>query len=574
MGDNHQGPEDQHGTWEQQHPADASQTSNGHAPNTYTPYDARSEVTDELERQARETLDALRGTAGELGARVRQVLDWATDLWDEADPSEEGGSRVSETEEQRARSLARRWVDVDFLVDPELPRAMSIHTVQHTAVWKAELRERGETRSLSESSEPYHGNSLGTLGPILPVWDYDFPASPTIEAGERRERLAGTSMIGACLRCNGTGHRSCRSCEGKGFVQCPICHGRSRVPCQRCHGRGRILDPVLERRARSAKGYWQVQAERLATNTGDRIADFAEKLRQDYGVPLPPSAQWAPAPASGEALPCPDCVNGTVPCSCGSGKRVCERCHGTSAEVCDACGGSGRVIRYRELVRRFDTSIIEEMLPRDAANIEPWFRKELLKQSVGERIWEGSLDNLSAAAPDQVPPTIWSAALDLARGSGHAFATNVPVPQQPTGVPNSAERRVIARDMALMRVPLTRVEYLFAGQSFSFVAVGSSGAERFWAQTFPPRWSRVSRFIKALTRDLAQDNAGRRTIKPEHHTLTSIEEFRARRERSIGLQQPQEPAASQTSASTEADEPHQPTPPASASADEGESSES
>ena len=115
-------------------------------------------------------------------------------------------------------------------------------------------------------------------------------------------------MVRACLRCNGTGHQSCHHCEGKGFVQCPVCHGRDSVTCRRCRGRGRIADAQAERRARASKSYLQVHAERLASDAAVRLADLSERLRQEHGVPLPPSSDWLPtAPASGETTPCPDC---------------------------------------------------------------------------------------------------------------------------------------------------------------------------------------------------------------------------------------------------------------------------
>jgi hypothetical protein len=486
------------------------------------------QFTDELERQARETLRAFRETAGELGMRVRQAIERSSVTWDESQAEWPTERVVHERLDERARTLARRWASIDFLVDPELPEGIHVLSLQEDAVWKASVRERGETRTLAESSESYTGQAVGQPGPIVPVWEYSFPTSPDIEAGERHERIAHSELIGACLRCNGTGHRACAACEGKGFVQCPTCHGRARIPCRRCRGRGRIADAAAERRARAHKGYFQVQAERLAVDAGERIADFAERLRQDYGVPLPPSAQWAPqAPASGETIPCPDCVNGTVPCDCGNGKRVCERCHGTGADTCPACEGSGRVLRFREVVRRFDTRLSERMIPT-AAGHAPWVSEEMLRRASGDHVWEGSADALSTVPPQGIPEEVWASARALAGiGTAPAISAASDAAQSAPG-----ERRVIARRLRLDRTPLTRVEYSFSGQPFEFVAVGHAGSERFWAQSFPPRWSRVSRFFKALARDLSGEHP-----LPEKHlpprsngVLSSLDEFRARRE--------------------------------------------
>lgn len=536
-------------------------------PGAMWPLDPRDDMTDELERQAREAMRLFRESAGELGTRVRDVLDRASTYWQEAGPEPPAPGAVAPADDLRARELARRWVAVDFLVDPELPEMMTVRGLRATALWKVELRERGETRFLSEGYEPYDGEVMGQPGPVLPVWDYAFPVSPDIQAGERRERVRGTETLAACHPCNGTGHRACKSCSGKGFVQCPACHGRSRLPCPRCRGRGQIADPVAERRARAHKGYLQVQAERFATDASGRLADFAEKLRQDYGVPLPPSANWAPtAPASGETIPCPDCVDGTIPCTCRSGKRICEACGGTGAAACVSCAGTGRNVRYREVVRRFDTRISERMLALDDPAETTWLTDEMVRRVRGEAVWAGDPAAVGGASPLGVPANVWAAALDFVRGDGRAL------PAARTGAggdggnrgPSDDSRRVTLRQLYLTRVPVVRVEYSFSGKAFAFVAVGASGGERFWSQDFPARWSRVGRFFKAVSRDLGLDaTEPQRTQVTPTAGLTNLDEFRLRRERAQALQSPppasEEPSSNGNGATPPADSP--PAPP-------------
>ena len=94
----------------------------------------------------------------------------------------------------------------------------------------------------------------------------------------------------------------------------------------------------------------------------------------------------------------------------------------------------------------------------------------------------------------------------------------------------TAQRRVIGRQARLTRVPLTQVEYTFAGHPFAFLAVGHTGAERFWAETFPPRWSRVGRFVKALVRDL-EDFGGDLSAVQRPADVTLLDEYRSRRAR-------------------------------------------
>lgn len=491
----------------------------------------------EREREARETMRAICASHGDLGTRVRKVLDHATVLWNETGQNENEAapaSHLSPAEVVRARALARRWKTIDFLVDPDLSEGMSPIAVREAAVWRIDIRERGESRWLDEASEPYRGDAVTNLSPVLPVWEYHYP-TPEIEAGERRERLADSGMVGACLRCNGTGHRPCAHCEGRGFVECPTCHGRARVMCGRCRGRGQIADAQAERRARASKSYFQVHAERLASDAAGRLADLSERLRQEHGVPLPPSADWLPvAPASGETQPCPECVDGKVTCSCGNGKLVCEVCRGSSHATCRSCGGSGRVVRYREIARRFDTRRSTRIVPPADTAIGKHLSAvsaSALRRAPGDEIWEGDVESLSSSTPEHVPADVWHAAQELARAhfaqpEPNAAGTSA-AKDEPKG-----ERRVIGRRASLTRVPLTLVEYTFATHPYAFLAVGRAGSERFWADTFPPRWSRVHRFLKALARDLDDMSAdfSTRSLRGPADVAV-LDEYRARHRR-------------------------------------------
>jgi hypothetical protein len=487
-----------------------------------------TEVHGERERQARDTLRRIRETRGELGARVRLAMRRASELWAQASPVAEDGqpdpSMAGPADEQRARALARRWIEVDFLVDPDLPDIMGVTAVSDDALWRVDLVERGETRYLTDSSEPYRGAPPSAPGPILPAWDYTFPATPQIEAGERRERLPDTDLLIACAKCNGTGHSACPECEGTGFLQCPKCHGRARIICRHCRGRGVIADSAAERRARASKPYLQIHAERLANDTAWRLADFAERLRQEHGVPLPPSAQWMPvAPASGVTQPCPDCVDGLVPCDCRSGKVICAVCLGGGQTECKSCGATGRIIRHRELVRRFDTLMTERIVPPDRPVLAEWLREHSPRRVAGETAWQGSANSVaSQPAPQEVPAPVWAVAQELA--SEHARM----LPGQ--SADERGERRVFSREIRLLRVPFLRVEYTIGGQRLEFVAVGARGSERFWAHTFPTRLTRLGRFLRAIMRDLAAERAEHpeRPVRPNGE-ISTLAEYRERR---------------------------------------------
>ena len=71
----------------------------------------RDDVADELERQARETIRLFRESMGDLGTRVRQVVDRASELWDASsgiDPDSTSIRNLAPANELRARELARR----------------------------------------------------------------------------------------------------------------------------------------------------------------------------------------------------------------------------------------------------------------------------------------------------------------------------------------------------------------------------------------------------------------------------------------------------------------------------------
>lgn len=485
----------------------------------YTP---ETDKQAELEQQAREVVRAITDSTGDLGARVKDVISRASGLWDEAHPGVPSSGSVAPEDDLWARTWARRWVERDFLVDPELPDAMTILEVERGEVWAAEVRERGERRHVARALEPYIGKQYPAPGPVLPPWDYDFPSLPDIEAGERRERVAGTEVRGHCQRCAGSGRLPCGRCDGRGFLPCPNCHGRARVPCRRCLGRGRIEDPVAARRAGAAKGYWQVQAERLAARAGDRLADMSERLRQDYGVPLPPSADWAPAFArTSETIPCPDCVNGSVSCECGNGKRICDACHGTSVVACAACGGTASVVHFTQVVRQFDSRIARASIDPDESLT--WLTEDKLRRVAGEEAWRSSRDVLDEARPDQVPQPVWDALIAVAKQQ----ATEHDTKESEAG---ENERRVIGRQAVVTRIPVGRVRYAFAGQEFSFIGVGAKGRERFWAEVFPPRWSRVGRFLKALVRDLQLEGPSSDRPLASRGEVSDLEAYRTRRD--------------------------------------------
>ena len=131
-----------------------------------------------------------------------------------------------------------------------------------------------------------------------------------------------------------------------------------------------------------------------------------------------------------------------------------------------------------------------------------------------------------------------------------------PPPQHP----EELDRHVIARRLRLTCIPVTHVEYSFDGRAFAFTSAGPSGSERFWADEFPARWTRVGRFFKAVMRDLNGERGDERRRLPGG-APRPLDDLRTRRIRivpdesdesdeSVGDQPPQD-NASQNNGSAE-----------------------
>jgi hypothetical protein len=267
----------------------------------------------------------------------------------------------------------------------------------------------------------------------------------------------------------------------------------------------------------------QSQSEHLTTDAHGRIVHFAERLRQDRNGIHAFAHDWAAAGAAPDGtIPCPDCENGTIACDCNAGTRPCAACGSQGMEECPACRSSGKVVHHREVVRRFDTRVGVRTLPPDE-HMAHWAPAEVLARGAGEQAWSGSpADAAASQTPAGVPGAVWKEAVAFA-------ATSLPSIDAGSAAPAAnGERRVLSRVLSLVRLPLTRIEYVFAERQYIVVAFGARGAERFWAESFPHRWSRVGRFLRAISRDLGESPPWR---EPEGSAgqISALEDYRARR---------------------------------------------
>ncbi len=440
---------------------------------------------DELTQQLQEVGRVLRDGLSQASGRLKQVFGRASQLWEESavpPPTRLTGSR----EEEFVRRLAKRWTQQDFLVTPDLSDNMAIASWERLDLWEFRVQTRWETRAFEVTTEPYSGTKPTTTGRILPVWDYVLPVVNDPQLQLARERLPDADELAMCLSCNGSGRVACSTCTGKGWVVCPDCKGRTKIRCPRCKGKAMIPDWGGPRRG-PGKNFFQAQAEQLADAVKERASDMVDSVRQ-Y-VPLPGGQpQLAPGERPKGMIPCPECVDGEIECSCGSGKRVCATCQGVKSQPCPICKGSGQVIRHREIVRRFETretlgTVGETAIPEKA-----------LRKAEGDVMMtvEGIQALEQVTPPEGLSEEVWRAAQEAARKQRQPFAP---------------EQHATFQSVEFLRVPVVKVAYTYGEAPYTFFAFGAEGQERFFAESFPPRWKRVERFVRSVAQELITPGA-------------------------------------------------------------------
>ena len=211
-------------------------------------------------------------------------------------------------------------------------------------------------------------------------------------------------------------------------------------------------------------------------------------IRQQ-GVPIPNPVDTDPA-SKGPTVPCPDCIKGEVPCTCGNGKRVCSACEGARMSFCTPCSGTGKVVRHREIARRFDlrtqTRIVGE---------SPIAVQQLLKAD-GDLVYNAEINETlhPEAPPDGVPIDIWRTAVDLVR-------VEVEVADKPGIDPQTVSRPTL-QVIELVHIPYIKLQYRYGDEEYVLYIYDGEGKEKFYADHYPARWDRIERLVKAISQDL------------------------------------------------------------------------
>ena len=435
-------------------------------------------------------LDTIRRTvvkgAGEAQQRLKRVIDRAGGYWQQAQVTPTPQQPTS-VEEERIRQLTNTWSNENWRVARDLGTYMELVAFSTDEVWEASVQTRWEVRSMELVTEPYTGRPVGRPQPLLPVWDYELPPVTGLKPPQSQARVDGLDEVISCTACNGTGRVLCSECNGRGWIVCPDCKGRTKKRCNTCRGRGYIADIVPQG---EKKPFFQRQAQNVAGAVGGKMNDVLDNIRQS-GVPIPNPLDTDPA-EKGRTIPCPDCINGEVDCTCGNGKRVCTTCEGAKMSLCNNCGGTGKIVRHREIARRFDLRSQTRVFGESAVPVQQ------LEKASGELVYNDEVNETlhRDAPPERVPLDIWQATVDMIESEAHLQdRVNNNNPQVST--------RPSLQVVELVRIPYTRVQYRYGNEDYLLFIYDSEGKEKFYADRYPARWDRIERLVKAISTDLA-----------------------------------------------------------------------
>ena len=156
--------------------------------------------------------------------------------------------------------------------------------------------------------------------------------------------------------------------------------------------------------------------------------------------------------------------------------------------LCSNCGGTGKLVRHREIVRRFDlrtqTRIVGEC---------PIPQQQLFKAS-GHLIYNVEVNETlyPEAPPEDVPIDVWRTTVDLVKTESQG--------QEKIGAVTGT--RATLQVVELVRIPYTKVQYRYGDQDNVLYIYDGEGKEKFYADRYPARWDRIERLVKAISNDL------------------------------------------------------------------------
>jgi hypothetical protein len=158
--------------------------------------------------------------------------------------------------------------------------------------------------------------------------------------------------------------------------------------------------------------------------------------------------------------------------------------------LCTGCGGTGKLVRHRDIVRSFDLRTQTRYVGDSPIPVQQ------LARANGDLIYSAEITEAlyPEAAPEGVPMDVWRVTVDLVQ----AERRNTEKP----GIDTQTLSRPTLQVIELVRIPYTEVKYRYADQDYTFYAYDSEGREKFHADRYPARWDRIERLVKAISTDL------------------------------------------------------------------------
>lgn len=142
------------------------------------------------------------------------------------------------------------------------------------------------------------------------------------------EETCGTcNGSGNCPECGGNPHKQCEVCSGQGYTNCTMCEGTGNVPCTACSGTGFFEE-------------WQSCGS--CGGSGMDMSGEGMPCSACGGSGGMNATVSCTACGGTTTLPCSNCSNGRIDCTCENGIRKCENSTCEDGK-CAVCSGTGKI---------------------------------------------------------------------------------------------------------------------------------------------------------------------------------------------------------------------------------------
>ncbi len=206
--------------------------------------------------------------------------------------------------ENTARQLLRDWCERSPFAKKDVPFDKLPLRAVSSAVLLIDQLIQIEKRSLTSTTEPYHGHADVEPEDLEDVWETQ--RFGKFKKGSMSWERRGSLEILNCHECDGTGKLTCSRCEqGKIPAKCAACRGSGRSQtghCEECGGSGKTQIACKQCRGR---GFERCSACEAAgrLRTYQTIKATAKIVQRSTVISAPPTIDkaWIKAAPAGEA---------------------------------------------------------------------------------------------------------------------------------------------------------------------------------------------------------------------------------------------------------------------------------